>query len=104
MKIDFNEIRPKIIITEDKKRSDLLAYVSLSLIEEHGRWLSINGFTIRTSKHNGKPYLTLPSKSTAPGRFYKFVMSEKSLMKEIEKEVLKEYEKETIPVVEDKIL
>lgn len=101
MKINIKELQFKIKLTTDKERLDLLAYASLILIEEHERYFTVNGFTIRKSKYDSKPYLAPPSKSTARG-FYKFILTERSLWKEIEKEAISEYEKTTIPIVEDK--
>ncbi len=101
MKINFNEIKLTIKLVSDNKYPDLLAYASLKFIDEHGRHFTVNGFTIRKSKYNGKPYLTLPSKRMANG-FFKFTLIENSLWKEIEKEALSQYEQETIPVIEEK--
>jgi len=93
------KLEPRIKLATDKQYPDLLSYVSLKLIDEHERYLTINGFTIRKSKYNGEPYLVPPSKRTGKG-FFKFTLIEKSLWKEIEREALAEYEKESIPVVE----
>ena len=101
MKINIKEIKFKIKLTTDNKHPDLLAYASLVFAEEHERYLTVNGFTVRKSKYNDKPYLAPPSKSTAKG-FYKFILAERSLWKEIEKEAIEQYEKEIIPIVEDK--
>ncbi|MBU2539810.1 hypothetical protein KJ786_01450 [Patescibacteria group bacterium] len=99
MKINIQELKSTIKLTNDSKRSDLLAYVSITFIEEHKRNFTCNGFTIRKSKFDGKPYLTLPSKRNGDD-YYKFNIIEKSLFKEIETEILKQYEYITIPVVE----
>jgi len=101
MKININEIKFTIKLAKDNNHPDLLAYLSLILIDEHERYFTINGFTVRKSKFNGKPYLVPPSKSTNKG-FYKFILAEGSLWKEIEKEAVKEYDIETIPIIEEK--
>ena len=98
MKIIFNGFKFTIKINEDKSYSDLLAYVSMTLKDEHQRNFICNGFTIRKSKNNGEPYLTFPSKKTGTG-FYKFNLIEKSLFKEIEKEVLRQYSEDIIPII-----
>jgi len=101
MKMNINEIKFTIKLVEDNKHPDLLAYVSMRFIDEHERYFTFNGFTIRKSKFDGKPYLVPPSKRTANG-FFKFVLAERSLWKEIEKEAIKEYDYATIPIVEEK--
>ena len=101
MEIKFRQLKPRIKLADDSSRPDLLAYASITLIDEHERHLTINGFTIRKSKYDGKPYLMPPSKSTGRG-FYKFILTEHSLWKEIEKEVIKGYDDKMIPVVEEK--
>lgn len=100
MKIKITGLEPKIKLATDKQYPNLLAHASLKLIDEHERYFTISGFTIRKSKYDGKPYLMPPSKRMGNG-FFKFTLIEKSLWKEIEKETLAEYEKETIPVVEE---
>ena len=100
MKISINELKFTIKLVTDNKRPDLLAYASLKFIDKHERHFTCNGFTIRKSKYDGKPYLALPSKRTEKG-FYKYNLVENSLWKEIEKEAIAQYEKETIPVVEE---
>lgn len=102
MKITFNKMDPTIKKVEDSRSLDLLAYVSLKLTEEHERHLTINGFTIRKSQHNGKPYLVPPSRSLGYGKgFFKYTLIEESLWKEIEREILKEYNYSTIPIIND---
>ena len=101
MKITIKEIKYKIKLANDSKHPDLLAYVSISFIEEHERFFIVNGFTIRKSRFNGKPYLAAPSKRTVNG-FYKFTLIERSLWREIEKEIISEYDAEIIPIVEEK--
>jgi hypothetical protein len=101
MEINFRQLKPTIKLADDSSRPDLLAYASITLIDEHERHLTINGFTVRKSQYDGKPYLMPPSKSTGRG-FYKFILAERSLWKEIEKEAIKEYEHEIIPIVEEK--
>ncbi len=100
MKISIRELKFKIKPATDKERPDLLAYASLTFIEEHERHFTFNGFTIRKSKYDGKPYLVPPTKRTGKG-FYKFTLTERSLWKEIEKEAIAEYEKEAIPIIEE---
>lgn len=100
MKINFKETKYKIKVANDNEKPNLLAYVSIGFIEEHERFFMVNGFAIRKSRFDGKPYLTDPSKKMGNG-FYKYVLIEKSLRKEIEKEILLEYEKETIPIIEE---
>ena len=100
MKINFQEFKWTIKLTERKESPDLLAYASLNLIEEHGRHLTINGFTIRKSKFNNKPYLADPSKRTQKG-FFKFVLFRGSLRKEFAEEAVEAYENETIPIIEE---
>jgi hypothetical protein len=99
MKISIKELKFKIKLVTDKERPDLLAYASLTFIEEHERHFTFNGFTIRKSKYNGKPYLAPPTKATGKG-FYKFTLVERSLWKEIERETVKEYEYAIIPIIE----
>jgi hypothetical protein len=101
MEIQFRRLKPTIKLADDSRYPDLLAYASITLVDEHERHLTINGFTIRKSKYDGKPYLMPPSRSTGKS-FYKFILTERSLWKEIEKEVIKEYEVGTIPIVEEK--
>ncbi len=98
MKISIKALEFTTKLVEDKKKPDLLAYMSLKFIDEHERHFTVNGFTIRKSKFDSKPYLAGPSKS-AGGRFFKFILAEKSLWKEIEKEAVREYEEATIPVI-----
>jgi hypothetical protein len=98
MEIKFIELKPTIKIATNKNNPDLLAYVSLKLIDKHERYFTINGFTIRKSKYNNDPYLLPPSKKSG-NTFFKFTLIERSLWKEIEKEIIGEYEKETIPVI-----
>jgi len=98
--MNIKELKFKIKLTSDKKRPDLLAYASLIFIDEYERHFTVNGFTIRKSKFNGEPYLAPPSKRTEKG-FYKFILAERSLWKEIEREALKEYRDEDIPITED---
>lgn len=100
MKINFKEIKYKIKPVSDSEKPNLLAYVSIGFIEEHERFFMVNGFAIRKSHFNGKPYLTDPSKKMGNG-FYKYALIEKSLRKEIEKEILSEYENQIIPIVEE---
>lgn len=100
MKINIKELKFTIKLVNDNKRPDLLAYASLKFIDEHERHFTVNGFTIRKSKYNNKPYLTPPTKSTEKG-FYKFTLVERSLWKEVEREALSEYEKEAIPIIEE---
>jgi len=100
MKISIQELSFKITLNDKPEYPDLLAYVSIIFKEEHERHFTCNGFTIRKSKHNGKPYLTFPSKKTRAG-FYKFNLIEKSLFKEIEKEAVAEYERATIPIINE---
>ncbi|KKP32466.1 MAG: hypothetical protein A2312_02885 [Candidatus Staskawiczbacteria bacterium RIFOXYB2_FULL_32_9] len=100
MKINIQELKFKITLKIDPKYPDLLAYASLTFSEEHQRNFSCNGFTIRKSKFDGKPYLALPSKKNG-NAFYMFNYIEKSLLKEIEKELIKEYEKEIIPIINE---
>ena len=102
MKIDIKEIQPTVKLLNDKKYPDLLAYASLKFIDEHERHFTVNGFTIRKSKFNDKPYLVPPSKSMGSSKgFFKFVLAENSLWREIEKEVIKQYDYATIPVHND---
>jgi hypothetical protein len=101
MKINFKELIFKIKLADDKGYPDLLAYASLKLLDDHERHLTYNGFTIRKSQFNGKPYLMPPSKRTGKG-FFKFLLAEKSLWKEIEKVAVEQYEFESIPIVEEK--
>ena len=101
MEINFKEIKFKTKLANDKERPDLLAYIWLTLIDGHGRSLTIGGFTLRKSKFNGKPYLVPPSKSTPVG-FYKFVLIERTLWREIEKEAISQYDYEIIPIIEEK--
>ncbi|MBP8707909.1 MAG: hypothetical protein KBH94_04220 [Caldisericia bacterium] len=101
MKINIKELTFTIKPTEDNKHPDLLAYVSMKFIDEHERHFTVNGFTIRKSKYDGNPYLVPPSKSTGKS-FFKFVLVESSLWREIEKEAIKEYDYTTIPAVEEK--
>ncbi len=101
MKINITEINFSLKLTQDNKHPDLLAYASIKFLDEHGRYFSCNGFTIRKSKYDGKPYMAIPSKKTGIG-FFKFNLIEKSLLKEIEKEIIDQYERETIPIVEEK--
>jgi len=100
MKINIKELKFKIKLLTDKERPALLAYASLTFIEEHERHFTFNGFTIRKSKYDSKPYLAPPTKSTGKG-FYKFTLVERSLWKEIEKAVIEEFEKAGIPIVEE---
>ncbi|MCH7561958.1 MAG: hypothetical protein IIC67_11470 [Thaumarchaeota archaeon] len=63
----------------------------------------MNGFALRVSKYDQKPYLLPPSKSMGMGKgFYKFVLMENSLWKEIEKEALRQYEYDMMPIIEEK--
>ncbi|MCD6402698.1 hypothetical protein J7L36_02500 [bacterium] len=101
MKINIKELKPTIKLVEDKNHPDLLAYVSLKFVDEHERNFIVNGFTLRKSKYDGEPYLAIPSKKMPNGSFFKFVLIEKSLWREIEKEVISRYEYETIPVIEE---
>lgn len=100
MKITINEIKFTIKLTEDNKHPDLLAYASIKFIDEHERHFAFNGFTIRKSKFNGKPYLAPPTKKMEKG-FFKFTLVERSLWKEIEKEIIAQYENEIIPIIEE---
>ena len=100
MKLTINRLEFKIKLTRDNKYQDLLAYASLKFIDEHERHFTVNGFTIRKSKFDGKPYLALPSKRTGK-TFFKFALVERSLWKEIEKEAISQYKYETIPIIEE---
>jgi len=99
MNIIFNKIVPTIKLAQDDKMVDLLAYVSIKLLDEKERHITINGFTIRKSKFDSKPYLVPPSKSIGKG-FFKFCLTEKSLWKELEKDILNVYDYESIPVID----
>ena len=101
MKINFKELTFKIKLANDNEYPDLLAYASLKLLDEHERHLTYNGFTIRKSKFDSKPYLMPPSKRTGNG-FFKFLLAEKSLWKEIEKAAVEQYDFDSIPIVEEK--
>lgn len=101
MKINFKELVFKIKLVDDKEHPDLLAYASLKLLDEHERHLTYNGFTIRKSKFNDKPYLAPPSKRTGSG-FFKFLLAEKSLWKEIEREAVNQFEIDSIPIINEK--
>ncbi len=100
MEINIQEINFTINIKDDKEHPDLLAYLSIIFIEEHGRKFACNGFTIRKSKFDGKPYIAMPSKRSGNG-FFVFNLIEKTLFKEIEREAIRQYEHESIPVIED---
>jgi hypothetical protein len=100
MEINITKLESSIKLATDNKYPDLLAYASIKLIDEHQRFLIINGFTIRKSKFDNNPYLTPPSKKMGKG-FFKFTLIEKVLWNEIEKETLAKYEKETIPLIEE---
>ena len=100
MKIKFEELKFSIKPNVDKSYPDLFARVSISFFDEHQRNFTFNGFTIRKSKNDGKPYLTHPSKPTNNG-FYVFSLVDKTLFKEIEREVLKEYSDNTIPIIDE---
>jgi len=101
--INFKRIEYKIKINEDKVILDLLAYLTIILIDEKDRPFTCNGFTIRKSQFNEKPYIAMPSKRNKDGSFYKFNIINKSLLKEIEQEVITQYEYESIPVINDSI-
>lgn len=100
MKINIQELNFKINLKNDLKYPDLLAYVSMSFIEEHSRNFSCNGFTIRKSKFNGKPWLALPSKKNGNTN-YLFNYIDKSLFKEIEKEVIEQFNHDSIPIINE---
>jgi len=99
MKINIQEINFTINMRNDKDHPDLLAFLSIIFVEERGRKFICNGFSIRKSKFDGKPYIAMPSKRCGVG-FFKFNLVEKSLMDEIEKEAVKQYEYESIPIIE----
>lgn len=100
MKINFCKLDFIIKGVKDTRSPDLLAYVSLKFTEEHERHFTVNGFSIRRSKFNQKPYLVVPSKSLGVGKgFFKYALIDPSLWKEIEKEILKEYDFNTIPII-----
>jgi len=101
MKIYIQEAKFTIKPACDEKYPDLLAFVSMKLIDDHSRHFTVNGFTVRKSKYDGKPYLLPPSKSMGGKGFFKFVLSEKSLWREIEKEVVEQYQYESIPIIEE---
>lgn len=102
MKIEFIELVPTIKLAHDAKHPDLLAYSSVKLADKHNRQLIINGFTVRKSKRNEKPYLVPPSKSLGLGKgFFRYTEIDKSLWAEIEKEIVNAYEYAKIPIVED---
>ena len=96
MKINIKKIDFTIKQVEDKKYPDLLARVSIKFIDEHERFFCINGFTIRISKFNKKPYLWPPVKQGG----FKFTLVEQSWWKELEKEIIDKYEFDKIPVID----
>jgi len=102
MKITIKEINFTIKLVDDNRYPDLLAYASIRFVDEHERHFTFNGFTIRKSKFNGKPYLAPPTKRMEKG-FFKFALAERSLWKEIEKEMIAQYENELIPIIEEEI-
>jgi len=100
MKINILQLDFTIKPIEDTNKPDMLAHVSLKFTDEHERHFTVNGFTIRVSKLNQKPYLVPPSKSMGMGRgFFKYTIIDSSLWKEIERDILKEYDYSTIPVI-----
>ena len=82
MEINIQEIKLKINPVQDSKHPDLLAEVFITFLDEHSRYFSCNGFALRKSKYNSKPYLVPPSKKSGNG-YYKFNLVDKSLWKEI---------------------
>lgn len=99
LKISFKEIRFKVSMAKENSSPDLLARLSLVFIDENERFFTFNGFTIRKSKHDGRPYLTMPSKKSGDG-FYKFALIEGSLKKQIETKAVEVYEYEEVPVID----
>ncbi|MSU60532.1 MAG: hypothetical protein EXS52_01265 [Candidatus Staskawiczbacteria bacterium] len=69
---------------------DLYAFVSMTFIDEEGRYFTCNGFTIRKSKFNKKPFLAMPSKKSKNGYFI-FNLIEENLKRQIEQEAIREY-------------
>lgn len=100
MNIIFKELIVTIKLANNNKISDILAYSSIKLIDEHERFITINGFTVRKSKFDNRPYLLAPSRSMG-NKFFKFFLAEESLWKEIEKEIIKKYEYESIPIIDE---
>lgn len=97
MKINIQEIRIKIKLTDNAKYPDVKAQAFLSFLDEHERTMTFSGFTVRKSKFNDGYYVTPPS-----NKLFKFFRAEESWWREIEKEIIREYDHATIPVVEEK--
>lgn len=97
MEIKINEIKFTIReATEENKHPNLLAYVSVTLKEESGGYLTMSGFTFWKSKYSGYN-VAVPSK---PG--FKYFLGEKPLWRKIKKEIINQFEYESIPIIESK--
>ena len=101
MKINNVEIKVKINFAGEKKNhANILATASISLKEELGEYLTITGFTIWKSLHQG-------FNVEAPQSSKKFKYLQGTLLPRIKQEIIKQYEYDAkyhdIPVIEDSI-
>jgi len=102
MKINITEIKAKINFAGEKKNHpNILATASITLKEELGETLTISGFTVWKSLHQG--YNVEPPQSNK-----KFKYCQGTLLPRIKQEIIKQYEYDRkyadIPVVEDTIV
>jgi len=101
IELKFVKICPLIKMAPKQKNSDLLAYASLKIFDQKGRFLILGGFTVRKSKYDGNPYITFPSCQNQNKKIFKFISCEKELEEEIKKMILDAYEYATIPIVDE---
>ena len=102
MKINTFEITTKAKpINGKKNHPNMLAIASVTLKEDLGEYLTITGFTIWKSLHQG--YNVEVPQSVRAGKKFKYCQG--TLLARIKQEIIKEYERDSklwdIPVVED---
>jgi hypothetical protein len=102
MKINNIEIKVKTKPAGEKRNHpNILAYASITLKEELGEYITISGFTVWKSIHDG--YNVEPPQSN---RKFKYLQG--TLLPRIKQEIIHKYEYDSkytdIPIIEDTIV
>jgi len=98
MKASFKEIIFKIEPIYSDSCSEIVASVSIILIDDLERYFIVGGFTIRKDIYTGKICFASPENER---RENYHIEIEYSLQKIIEREVLSKFKKESISIIEE---
>lgn len=94
IKIPETEIKIRIKLVDDPKRTGLKAYANLDF-----GLFAVHGFTLRDSKFGGL-WLVMPSNKRGNRNFQFFYASDADFKKNLEKAVIEAYKDESIPVID----